>query len=91
MASLRSVGAAALCRGLAPGALLPSARAGFAAKPEQQQHEGAAVDLDEFREQVREFAQGVVAPHAEEIDRSNNFPTSVNLWKEMGGFGLLGE
>lgn len=43
-----------------------------------------------FREQVYEFAQRVVAPHASDIDASNSFPTSVNLWKEMGDFGLHG-
>ena len=48
-------------------------------------------ELEEFREQVRDFAQAVVAPHAEEIDRSNNFPSSVDLWRELGSFGLLGE
>lgn len=47
-------------------------------------------DLVEFRSSVRDFAKAVVAPHAEEIDRTNNFPTSVNLWKEMGDMGLLG-
>lgn len=46
--------------------------------------------LLEFRENVGQFAQSVIAPHAEEVDKTNNFPTSVNLWKEMGDFGLLG-
>lgn len=32
----------------------------------------------------------VIAPHAEEIDRSNSFPNSMDLWAEMGAFGLLG-
>lgn len=47
--------------------------------------------LQEFRENVAQFAQSVIGPHAEEVDKTNNFPTSVNLWKEMGDFGLLGE
>lgn len=46
--------------------------------------------LQEFRENVRSFAKTVVAPFAEEIDRTNTFPKSKNLWKEMGEFGLLG-
>lgn len=46
--------------------------------------------LQEFRENVAEFAQSVIAPHAEEVDKGNDFPKSVNLWKEMGDFGLLG-
>lgn len=39
----------------------------------------------------REFAQTVIAPHAEHVDRANNFPTDANLWQAMGEFGLLGE
>jgi isovaleryl-CoA dehydrogenase len=47
--------------------------------------------LREFRENVREFAQTVVAPHAEHVDRGNSFPTEVDLWRQMGEFGLLGK
>jgi isovaleryl-CoA dehydrogenase len=46
--------------------------------------------LLEFRENVGQFAQSVIAPHAEEVDKANDFPKSANLWKEMGDFGLLG-
>lgn len=46
--------------------------------------------LEEFRENVAQFAQSVIAPHAEDVDRTNDFPKSANLWKEMGEFGLLG-
>lgn len=52
---------------------------------------GGEDPLQEFRENVAAFAQSAIAPHAEEVDRSNDFPKSVNLWKEMGDFGLLGE
>ena len=48
-------------------------------------------DDDGFREMVRDFAAREVAPHAEAVDRTNSFPTGVNLWKKMGEFGLLGE
>ena len=47
-------------------------------------------DLQEFRETVRDFAQRTIAPHAAEIDQQNNFPRSVNLWQEIGDFGLHG-
>ena len=50
-----------------------------------------AAELDSFREHVREFAKGTIALHAEHIDRSNSFPATVDLWREMGSFGLLGE
>jgi hypothetical protein len=52
---------------------------------------GGEDPLDEFRDNVGAFAASVIAPHAEEVDKSNDFPKTVNLWKEMGEFGLLGE
>src|SRR5262245_50279037 len=45
-------------------------------------------ELDEVRTQVRRFARERIAPRAEEIDRSNEFPR--DLWPELGGAGLLG-
>jgi alkylation response protein AidB-like acyl-CoA dehydrogenase len=45
---------------------------------------------EEFRDSVHEFAQREIAPHAEEIDRTNAFPKGVNLWTAMGDFGLHG-
>lgn len=53
-------------------------------------YEACGDALQEFRETVREFAQRTVAPHAAEIDRLNSFPSSANLWKEIGEFGLHG-
>jgi isovaleryl-CoA dehydrogenase len=44
--------------------------------------------VDELREAVREFALRRIAPRAEEIDRSNQFPR--DLWPELGDMGLLG-
>jgi isovaleryl-CoA dehydrogenase len=44
--------------------------------------------VDELREAVREFASRRIAPRAEEIDRSNQFPR--DLWPELGEMGLLG-
>eukprot|EP00879_Flechtneria_rotunda_P013508 GHRR01014104.1.p1 GENE.GHRR01014104.1~~GHRR01014104.1.p1 ORF type:complete len:198 (+),score=29.96 GHRR01014104.1:101-694(+) len=46
--------------------------------------------LQEFRESVEQFARTVIAPHAEHVDRNNSFPSDVDLWHEMGNFGLLG-
>ena len=45
---------------------------------------------EEFRETVRRFAAEEIAPRAAEIDRTNAFPTDVNLWRAMGDFGLFG-
>jgi isovaleryl-CoA dehydrogenase len=43
---------------------------------------------DAIRETVRDFAQDRIAPRAEEIDRTNQFPR--DLWPEMGALGLHG-
>jgi len=43
---------------------------------------------DQIRETVRDFAQDRIAPRAEEIDRTNQFPR--DLWPEMGALGLHG-
>mmetsp|Transcript_2330 Transcript_2330/g.6033 ORF Transcript_2330/g.6033 Transcript_2330/m.6033 type:complete len:436 (+) Transcript_2330:170-1477(+) len=47
-------------------------------------------ELAEFRENVREFSRRVIAPHAATIDKANSFPADVDLWREMGDFGLHG-
>ena len=43
---------------------------------------------DAIRESVRNFAQSEIAPRAEEIDRTNQFP--IDLWPRMGALGLHG-
>jgi isovaleryl-CoA dehydrogenase len=43
---------------------------------------------DMLREQVANFAADEIAPRAEEIDRTNEFP--MDLWPKMGAMGLLG-
>src|SRR5262245_26858584 len=49
---------------------------------------GLGEELDEVRNHVRRFARERIAPRAEEIDRSNEFPR--DLWPELGEAGLLG-
>ncbi len=49
---------------------------------------GLGEELDEVRRQARRFARERIAPRAEEIDRSNEFPR--DLWPELGHAGLLG-
>jgi len=44
--------------------------------------------IDEVRIHARRFARERIAPRAEEIDRSNEFPR--DLWPELGAAGLLG-
>ncbi|MEM7237340.1 MAG: acyl-CoA dehydrogenase family protein, partial [Pseudomonadota bacterium] len=45
-------------------------------------------EIEALRDTVHRFAQDRIAPIADEIDRTNNFPNA--LWQEMGALGLLG-
>jgi isovaleryl-CoA dehydrogenase len=45
-------------------------------------------DIAMLRESVRAFAQCEIAPHAAEIDRSDQFPMA--LWRKLGELGVLG-
>jgi isovaleryl-CoA dehydrogenase len=49
---------------------------------------GLGEDMDMLRETVRSFADAALAPRADEIDRSNEFPR--DLWPRLGELGLLG-
>ena len=49
-------------------------------------HLGDTIDM--LRETVQQFAATEIAPRADEIDRSNQFP--MGLWRKMGDLGLLG-
>ena len=49
---------------------------------------GLGEDIDLLRESVRAFADEAIAPRADAIDRSNQFPR--DLWPRLGDLGLLG-
>ena len=49
---------------------------------------GLGEDIDALRDTVRGFAADEIAPRAEEIDRTNQFPR--DLWPRMGALGLHG-
>ncbi|MBA4151445.1 MAG: acyl-CoA dehydrogenase, partial [Acinetobacter sp.] len=44
--------------------------------------------VDALRDSVRQFVLAEIAPIADEVDRSNEFP--MHLWRKMGDMGLLG-
>jgi isovaleryl-CoA dehydrogenase len=45
-------------------------------------------DIDSLRHAVHAYAQAEIAPIAEEIDRTDQFP--MEQWKKMGDLGVLG-
>ena len=49
---------------------------------------GLGDEIDMLRESVRDFATDHIAPLAQEIDASNEFPR--DLWPQLGDLGLLG-
>ena len=49
---------------------------------------GLGDEIDMLRESVRDFATDHIAPRAQEIDASNEFPR--DLWPQLGDLGLLG-
>ncbi|PIE20664.1 MAG: acyl-CoA dehydrogenase [Neptuniibacter caesariensis] len=49
---------------------------------------GLGETIDMLREQINSFAAQEIAPRAEEIDQTNEFPN--DLWRKFGDMGLLG-
>ena len=45
-------------------------------------------EIDALRDMVRRFARDEIAPRADDIDKSNEFPS--DLWEKMGQIGLHG-
>ncbi len=49
---------------------------------------GLSEEIEALRDATHKFAQQRIKPLAQEIDKSNEFPS--HLWKELGDMGLLG-
>jgi isovaleryl-CoA dehydrogenase len=60
--------------------MIPNAWAGF--------DFGLGPDVDMLRKTVSDFSRDHIAPRADDIDRSNEFPR--DLWPKMGALGLHG-
>lgn len=51
---------------------------------------GLSPEQIEMRDSVRSFLEKELKPHADEIDRQNDFPQMREFWKKLGSMGLLG-
>ncbi|XP_017769881.1 PREDICTED: isovaleryl-CoA dehydrogenase, mitochondrial [Nicrophorus vespilloides] len=51
---------------------------------------GLTDDQIQLRETVFNFAQKELAPHANDIDKKNNFADIREFWKKLGNLGILG-
>lgn len=51
---------------------------------------GLTDDQKELRETVKNFAQAELAPHADAIDKNNDFPQLREFWKKCGDMGFHG-
>jgi hypothetical protein len=49
---------------------------------------GLGGELEELRGAVHDFAQRELAPRAQAIDATNDFP--ADMWRKFGDMGLLG-
>lgn len=51
---------------------------------------GLTEDQQQLRETVFNFCTKELAPHAEAIDKADDFPMRKEFWKKLGDMGLLG-
>uniref|UniRef100_A0A672IGZ9 Isovaleryl-CoA dehydrogenase, mitochondrial n=1 Tax=Salarias fasciatus TaxID=181472 RepID=A0A672IGZ9_SALFA len=61
-----------------------------AAVPVDDVVNGLTDDQIQLRQTVRKFLSEKLAPYADEIDKTNDFPGMRAFWRELGNMGLLG-